>query len=250
VTAPDSGLLEGNLAKQRAQRRLRELIGATPDLRVLDVGCVGPSPLDMWRWVFADFDGAFSLTGVDVVGIDRAERVAAERGWHRTRFVEASGYDLSGALPGETFDVVVCAQVLEHVRHLDRFVGQLRGALRPGGRLLLTLDSGHFPRRVGSAVAAAKWLVVRLGKERYHELGWRDERLERAFQSSRLSVADRKYLNLDRLKWVHNHGVAAAHRDVVASRWYEYELALNEDEQFVAANKALFRGLYFELVAV
>jgi 2-polyprenyl-3-methyl-5-hydroxy-6-metoxy-1,4-benzoquinol methylase len=248
IVEPSVARLEGNLAKQRVQHRLRELIAATPDLAVLDVGCVGPSPLDIWRWIFEDHAGRFSLLGVDVAGIERAQAAARERGWPKTRFLSASGYELDRALGGEAFDVVVCTQVLEHVRHLDRFVAQLRGALRPDGRVLLTLDSGHFRRRVGPGRAVAKWLLVRLGAERYHELGWRDEALERAFAAHGLRVVDRKYLNLDQLKWIHNHGVGAPFRDPVAERWYAYELALNEDARFIAASKSLFRGLYYELV--
>jgi len=241
-------VLEGNLAKQRVQRRLRDLLAAGGELRVLDVGCVGPAPLSLWRWVLDGGASGLRLTGVDVTGVDRAERAALELGLADARFVAIEGYDLADRLAGEQFDVVVCTQVLEHVLHLDRFLADLAAVLRPGGRVLLTCDSGHFRRRVGPVRALAKWLVVRLGRERYHERGLQDAEAERAFAARSLLLSDRKYFNVHPLKWVHNHGIAADRRDGVAERWYQFELALNDDAAFVAANKALFQDLYYELV--
>ena len=40
--------------------------------------------------------------------------------------------------PDEKFDVVVCAEVLEHVDHPEEFVATAWSALRPGGWLILT----------------------------------------------------------------------------------------------------------------
>jgi 2-polyprenyl-3-methyl-5-hydroxy-6-metoxy-1,4-benzoquinol methylase len=249
IVEPAIARLEGNLAKQRVQRRLRELIGAQEGLSILDVGCVGPSPLSMWAWIFDDYGGRFHLTGVDVAGTERAARVAEEMGWRKTRFASIGRYDLSGRLGGEKFDVVVCTQVLEHVLRLGAFVADLARVIKPGGRALLTLDSAHFRRERSLPRAVAKWAVVRLGAERYHERGLRDETVELAFTAHGLRVVDRRYLNLHPLKWIHNHGVQRGRRDELASRWYELELMLNDDVAFVAANKHLFQDLYYELVA-
>ena len=40
-------------------------------------------------------------------------------------------------LPSETYDVVVCEQVLEHLARLDRAVSSLERVLKPGGRLIV-----------------------------------------------------------------------------------------------------------------
>jgi 2-polyprenyl-3-methyl-5-hydroxy-6-metoxy-1,4-benzoquinol methylase len=249
IVEPAIARLEGNLAKQRVQRRLRELIAAQEGLSILDVGCVGPSPLAMWGWIFDEQGGRFHLTGVDVAGIERAARVAAERGWRKTRFASIGRYDLNSRLGGERFDVLVCTQVLEHVLRVGAFVADLAQVVKPGGRALLTLDSGHFRRARSLPRAVAKWAVVRLGAERYHERGLCDEEAELAFTAHGLRVEDKKYLNLHPLKWIHNHGVQPGCRDELASRWYELELMLNDDPAFVAANKHLFQDLYYELVA-
>jgi 2-polyprenyl-3-methyl-5-hydroxy-6-metoxy-1,4-benzoquinol methylase len=241
--------VEGNLAKQRVQRRIREVVGAAEGLSILDVGCVGPSPLAMWRWPLDELRGRFRFTGTDVAGIERAEQAARELEWRDARFVPMAPYRLVESLGGERFDVVVCTQVLEHVRRLDRFVGQLAAVLKPGGRAFLTLDSGHFDRRENPVRELGKWLAVRLGRERYHERPLRDDELEPLFAARGLHVAERGYYNLHPLKWVHNHGVSADRRDELAERWYGVERLLNGDEGFIRANKHLFLGLYYELRA-
>ena len=46
--------------------------------------------------------------------------------------------------PDGSFDVVVSFQVLEHVRDLDTYFGEIRRVLRPGGRLLLSTHGSWF----------------------------------------------------------------------------------------------------------
>jgi SAM-dependent methyltransferase len=218
-------------------------------LSVLDIGCVGPAPLAMWRWVYAERGDRFRLTGVDVAGIERAEHVARDRGWKNARFVRASGYATSRALGGERFDVVVSTQVLEHVRNVDRFVGELARVTAPGGRVFLTLDSGHFDRRKSRLREAAKWVAVRLGRERYHEKPLKENDVEPTFERHGLRVVERGYYNLHPLKRIHNHLVGAATRDALAAKWYEVERLLNQDTPFIGGNKQYFLELYYELEA-
>jgi len=44
------------------------------------------------------------------------------------------------SIPSNHFDAVLCAQVLEHVKHPPRLLKELYRVLKPGGRLLLTTN--------------------------------------------------------------------------------------------------------------
>ena len=80
-------------------------------------------------------DRRAEVTGVDPSGeaIDAARRHAAARGLDIDYRVGAGE-----ALPvdSQTFDIVVCVDVLEHVRDLERVIGEVRRVLRPGGLFL------------------------------------------------------------------------------------------------------------------
>ena len=116
--------------------RVLQLLDGRPPQRVLDVGC-GPG------WLAAALEGqGHQVTGVDVSAADGVEE-------RMSRFVRA---DLDHGLPdsvGDGFDVIVAADVLEHVREparlLDSIVGRLR---RPGGSVIASVPnfSHWYPR--------------------------------------------------------------------------------------------------------
>ncbi len=47
------------------------------------------------------------------------------------------------AVPDNTFDVIVCTQVLEHIADPFKAAAELRRMLKPGGRLLLTVPAAY-----------------------------------------------------------------------------------------------------------
>jgi 2-polyprenyl-6-hydroxyphenyl methylase/3-demethylubiquinone-9 3-methyltransferase len=111
----------------RETKGLRPLTG----LRALDVGCGGglvSEPL--------------ARLGATVTGIDPApENVTAARTHAETQGL-AIDYravrveDLVAA--GETFDLVVCLEVVEHVPDVGQFVRALAAVTRPGGLVVLS----------------------------------------------------------------------------------------------------------------
>jgi SAM-dependent methyltransferase len=94
--------------------------------RALDLGC-GDGRLS------AELDAA-ELTAADVsaVALERARRRLPG-----ARFVELVP-DAPLPLEDAEFDLVLCAETIEHVRDVQLFLSEIRRVLRPGGTLALT----------------------------------------------------------------------------------------------------------------
>jgi SAM-dependent methyltransferase len=136
--APEA--LPGNSAKLRLALDLAALTSRMAHLRVLDVGCAGPQPLNVWE-PFVHLRDRLELVGVDVAGLDRAEARARElRLEVELRQVSANG--LTAAFGEASFDAVVSTQVLEHLHDWRGALDEMAAVLRPGGALFVTCDSG------------------------------------------------------------------------------------------------------------
>jgi glycosyltransferase involved in cell wall biosynthesis len=114
---------------------LQWLAGRSPG-RILDLGCSDGYLADRLRGL------GHCVTGVDLKARDGVkERV--------DRFIEA---DLDRGLPpglDGPFDVVLAADVLEHVRSPEQLVEQVRPVLAPGGSFVVSIPNfGHWYPRV------------------------------------------------------------------------------------------------------
>jgi glycosyltransferase involved in cell wall biosynthesis len=120
--------------------RILDLVGRMPAGRILDLGCDDGSLGERLR-----------LAGHEVTGVDRQKHEGV--GARLDRFVEA---DLDDGIPsevGDGYDIVLAADVLEHVRRPDELLRDIRGRLAPGGRVVASVPNfGHwYPRlRVAS----------------------------------------------------------------------------------------------------
>jgi SAM-dependent methyltransferase len=105
--------------------------------RVLDLGCAG-----------GYLSEALAARGFSVVGVDLP-------GTAHTGNIEFIAADLDSGLPALSgrFDLILCADILEHLRDPERMLRNARALLTPGGRLLASLpNSGH---------AYFRWQVLR-----------------------------------------------------------------------------------------
>jgi SAM-dependent methyltransferase len=104
-----------------------------PGSRVIDVGAGGGREVQ-----------ALLREGYDAWGIEPVEalRRAANERLQEPRVIEGA---LPGLLPGETYDGLVCAAVLQHLPRTQLFdaVVELRGLLKPGGRALVSVPRGE-----------------------------------------------------------------------------------------------------------
>ena len=110
--------------------------GLVAGARVLDAGCgVG------YGTALLAAAGTREITGVDVA----ADAVAAAAEAHPlARFTTADIRELP--FPDEAFDVVVCFEVIEHIRDQDSVIAELARVLAPGGVLAISSPNrGVYP---------------------------------------------------------------------------------------------------------
>ncbi|MDQ1520701.1 MAG: hypothetical protein QOI55_1774 [Actinomycetota bacterium] len=113
-----------------------------PPSRILDLGCSDGALGDRLRRL-----------GHEVTGVDATEhRDASER---LDAYVVA---DLERGIPDEVgtgFDIVLAADVLEHVRKPDRLLGDARDRLRVGGSVIVSIPNfAHWYPRLRVALGA------------------------------------------------------------------------------------------------
>jgi len=97
--------------------------------RVLDLGCAGGFMAE-----------ALAARGAHVTGIDPARHAIAAARAHAATGGHDIGYHVGVGealpYPPAGFDAVVCVDVLEHARDLDRVLAEVARVLRPGGMFL------------------------------------------------------------------------------------------------------------------
>lgn len=154
----------------------RELISATDD--VLEIGCGAAA--------FAKIIAPKSYTGVELT--DAAAQQAREAGFN----VLISSVDELTQRDSLSFDVVCAFQVLEHVPNPKSFLTDAAAALRPGGRLIISVPSADsYLRCMPSGV---------LNMPPHHMTWWSDAALT--------SVAEVTGLQLE---CIHHEGLAPLH---------------------------------------
>ncbi len=116
------------LSAESSHGRVLSMMEGRPPCRVLDVGC-GPG------WLA----GELRDRGHHVVGVDLVEHPDV-----RTRTDQFIRADLDAGLPQEAqgaYDVVIAADVVEHVRDSERLMRQMSDCLRPSGRMLTSVPN-------------------------------------------------------------------------------------------------------------
>jgi ubiquinone/menaquinone biosynthesis C-methylase UbiE len=123
----DDELWELVHTRHRAPRDLADWVAALePARHALDVGC-GDGALS--RSIPAE---RLTLADVSAVALERARAALPE--------AEAVEIDPDAPLPfpDGSFDLVVCTEVLEHVRDVQLLLSEVRRVLEPRGRLAVT----------------------------------------------------------------------------------------------------------------
>jgi ubiquinone/menaquinone biosynthesis C-methylase UbiE len=164
---------------------LEDYLGSLRSLRHLDIGCSTGFMTRLYSEQFA------STTGID---IDSSAVEFARKNNKRPNVEFLVGDAMQTGLPAESFDVVTCSHIYEHVPDSGRLLEEIHRVLRPGGVCFFAagnrfvLIEGHYNLPLLAAIPKPLGnLYVRLtGKaDSYYEKHlsyWGIKRLVREFE--------------------------------------------------------------------
>lgn len=160
------------------------IVGDWRGKSVLDLGCGGGFMAE-----------PLARQGAQVIGVDpsapaiaAAKRHAEETGLSIDYRV-GTGEDLPVA--DNAVDIVVCVDVLEHVRDLDAVIGEIRRVLKPGGLFLFDTINRTWLSKLVIVTLGEK--VLRLGPQGTHDpaLFIKPEELRAKLEQQKFTVAER-----------------------------------------------------------
>jgi 2-polyprenyl-3-methyl-5-hydroxy-6-metoxy-1,4-benzoquinol methylase len=244
-------IVTGNVAKVKAVHALERRLSIGDAKSILDIGVVGPQPLEFWHPLLDRYPTQFHLHGVDVWGVDWARQVVQQGGWEKqVTLQQGDGYTLNQLFPPETFDVVVATQVLEHIARLSPFLQQVVNVMRHGAEGFFVFDSAHYQSRfdLRYPVRLAKNLLKKglslLGYERHYDLPWLDHEVVSHCEQAGLKVIECRYYNLHPIKNMHNHLIPHEQKNAFAKLWFDLEEFINADPVVARKMRSLFMGVY------
>ncbi|MBK6614401.1 methyltransferase domain-containing protein [Ottowia sp.] len=135
--------------------------------RVLDLGCGSGA---VGRFLAAR-DGA-AAGPIDGLTISADEAALAAPHYRRVEVADLDACQLAELFPEGGYDIIVCADVLEHIRGSDLVLAECRRLLAPRGRALLSIPNAGYCGLVAELMA---------GEFRYREEGLLDETHVRFF---------------------------------------------------------------------
>jgi malonyl-CoA O-methyltransferase len=110
--------------------RVRELLGDVASLRVIDVGC------GTGRHTLPLADRGAIVTAVEFSD-GMLQKASAKPGWDRIRVIRQN-IESTLAVEGASFDRVLCALVVEHIRNLEPLFGELARICAPDGCVVVS----------------------------------------------------------------------------------------------------------------
>jgi ubiquinone/menaquinone biosynthesis C-methylase UbiE len=172
--------------ENRRLRIIRDFVGDVDALEVAEVGAGGGHVLRMFP--------RSRLTAFDVssVYIEIARRNLAG---YDVRFVKGELDTLD--VTAESFDRVICTEVLEHVVDPDAVLAAIARIVRPSGLVVVTIPNDPLILRVKKVVryTPLRWLLggrVEWGGDRYHLHRWTPTQFEQLLRTH-FQVVQRRF---------------------------------------------------------
>ncbi|NKN37097.1 bifunctional 2-polyprenyl-6-hydroxyphenol methylase/3-demethylubiquinol 3-O-methyltransferase UbiG [Agrobacterium sp. a22-2] len=153
-------------------------------LRILDIGCGGGL-----------LSEPIARMGATVLGADASERNIGIARTHAAQTGVTVDYRAvtaeALAAAGETFDIVLNMEVVEHVADVEFFISTCASMVRPGGMMLISTINRTF-KAAALAIVGAEYLLRWLprGTHQYEKLV-RPEELEAPVAKSGMEVIER-----------------------------------------------------------
>lgn len=139
---------------ERVIEQVRQGDAAKP-VRLLDFGCGTASYVP----AILAADPLVTYVGIEPIAQSFAAAEKNLAGLERASVHFQLGYDPIPGVELGTCDAVVSLSVLEHVKHLDRFIAMSAAYVRPGGLMVHRYDLGHALY----THTFKEWIHVRLG---------------------------------------------------------------------------------------
>ena len=174
----------------------RDLAAEMPfkGLRVLDIGCGGGL-----------LSEPMARLGAEVVGADAAERnipvarLHAEQSGLEIDYRHTTAEALAGL--GETFDVVLNMEVVEHVADPQAYLAACQALMKPGG-LMICSTLNRTAKSFAMAIIGAEWVMRWLPKGTHD---WKKfitpEELNTLISKAGLRPVDRKGMVFNPISW-------------------------------------------------
>lgn len=157
--------LDGNrLSRWAAWKKVEHVLamcGNARNCRILDFGCGSGIMLAILG------RAAQEMYAADIC-LDLARETARQAGLEKINFLDAC--DVARDVPSGTMDLVVAANVLEHVSDLDGVIGTLSDKLSKGGCLIVSSPTENFTYRLGRQ--ALRLMGHKAFSGDYHERSW------------------------------------------------------------------------------
>ncbi|MBD2364217.1 methyltransferase domain-containing protein [Anabaena minutissima FACHB-250] len=112
-------------------------------LRVLDLGCGS-----------GNLSHKIAQQGYEVVGVDDSQSgiLLASQNFPDCRFVQASIYNLPENHLNQSFDIVIAAEVIEHLFYPRELLRAAKRYLKPEGRLIITTPYNGYWKNLAIAI--------------------------------------------------------------------------------------------------
>lgn len=182
-----SGVVTENIERLRL-RSIRRLVDAKPGDRLLEVGCGGGHVLSMFPGI--------DRTGVDVSG-EMLEKARKNLDGQSVELLKGDIGDVG--LRDQSFDGIVCTEVLEHVVDPEHVLRHIKRLVKPTGRVVITFPNDRLINGLKGVVRATgltrlpPFRRIAWGGDEYHLHIWSTREM-RALLSRYFSVVDEEHV--------------------------------------------------------